>query len=221
MRKAVRNKLLSASICRACGLILPMLAAGLIAGEPARPSTLEPTMQAQIRELLREAPLIDGHNDLPWQFRKRGGDLNAIDLRVNNRNAKPPLATDIPRLRAGGIGGQFWSVYVPSESPGPEAVKAVFEQIDVVHQLVLRYPDTFELALTAADVQRIHKQGKIASLIGMEGGHSIDNSLAMLRMTYALGARYMTLTHTDNNDWADSATDKPVHHGLTPFGEEI
>ena len=176
---------------------------------------------AEIRGLLRDVPLIDGHNDLPWQFRKRGGALNAIDLRVNNRNAKPPLATDIPRLRAGGIGGQFWSVYVPSESPGPEAVKAVFEQIDVVHQLAQRYPDTFDLALTAADVERIHKQGKIASLIGMEGGHSIDNSLAILRMTYALGARYMTLTHTKNNDWADSATDKPQHHRLTPFGEKV
>jgi membrane dipeptidase len=167
---------------------------------------------AEIRALLRDVPLIDGHNDLPWQFRKRGGDLNAIDLRVNNRNAKPPLATDIPRLRAGSIGGQFWSVYVPSESPGLEAVKVVFEQIDVVHQLAQRYPDTFE---------RIHKQGKIASLIGMEGGHSIDNSLAILRMTYALGARYMTLTHTKNNDWADSSADKPHHNGLTPFGEKV
>jgi membrane dipeptidase len=175
----------------------------------------------EIRGLLRDVPLIDGHNDLPWQFRKRGGDLNAIDLRVNNQNAKPPLATDIPRLRAGGIGGQFWSVYVPSESPGPEAVKAVLEQIDVVHQLVQRYPDTFELALTAADVERIHKQGRIASLIGMEGGHSIDNSLAILRMTYALGARYMTLTHTKNNDWADSSADKPQHNGLAPFGEKV
>src|SRR5438132_6413393 len=104
---------------------------------------------------------------------------------------------------------------------GPAAVKAVLEQIDVVHQIVARYPDAFELALTAADVERIHHRGKVASLIGMEGGHSIDNSLAMLRMTHALGARYMTLTHTDNNDWADSATDKPKHHGLTPFGEEV
>jgi membrane dipeptidase len=198
-----------------------MLAISSIAAETASRSTVESTMQAEVRELLREVPLVDGHNDLPWQFRKRGGDLNAIDLRLNNRNAKPPLATDIPRLRAGGIGGQFWSVYVPAESSGPEAVKAVFEQIDVVHQLVERYPDTFELALTAADVERIHKQGKIASLIGMEGGHSIDNSLAVLRMTYALGARYMTLTHTKNNDWANSCADKPQHLGLSPFGEKV
>lgn len=211
---------LPARLFKACGLILPMLATSLFAAESDPPSDAETRMH-EIRELLREVPLIDGHNDLPWQFRNRGGDLNAIDLRVNNRNAKPPLATDIPRLRAGGIGGQFWSVYVPSESSGPEAVKAVFEQIDVVHQLVERYPNTLELALTAADVERIHKKGKIASLIGMEGGHSIDNSLGVLRMTYALGARYMTLTHTKNNEWADSASDKPQHHGLTPFGEKV
>jgi membrane dipeptidase len=216
-----RTEYLPTILCKACGPLLPMLAASLFAAESGSPSIVASTMQAEIRELLREAPLIDGHNDLPWQFRKRGGNLNTIDLRVDNRNAKPPLATDIPRLRAGGIGGQFWSVYVPSELPGPEAVKAVFEQIDVVHRLVEKYSDTFELALTAADVERIHKQGKIASLIGMEGGHSIDNSLGVLRMTYALGARYMTLTHTKNNDWADSSGDKPQHHGLTPFGEKV
>jgi len=204
------------------GLTLPVLAtSGLFAADSDSPINVEKVVPAEIRELLREVPLIDGHNDLPWQLRKRGGDLNAIDLRVNNRNAKPPLATDIPRLRAGGIGGQFWSVYVSSESSRPEAVKAVLEQIDVVHQLAARCPDTFELALTAADVERIHKKGKIASLIGMEGGHSIDYSLGILRMTYALGARYMTLTHTKNNEWADSASDKPQHHGLTPFGEKV
>jgi membrane dipeptidase len=178
-------------------------------------------MEIEVRKLLKDVPLIDGHNDLPWQYHKRGSDLNAIDLRVNNRGAKPPLATDIPRLRAGGVGGQFWSVYVPAELPGPEAVKMVFEQIDVVHRFVEKYPDTFELAFTAADVERIHKKGKIASLIGMEGGHSIDQSLAILRMTYALGARYMTLTHTKNTAWADSATDESRHHGLTPFGEKV
>jgi membrane dipeptidase len=216
-----RTEYLSAILCKACGLALLLLANVLFAGESSTASNMESPTQAEILKLLQEVPLIDGHNDLPWQFRKRGGDLNAIDLRVNNRGAKPPLATDIPRLRAGGIGGQFWSVYVPSESPGPEAVKAVFEQIDIVHQLAARYPDTFELALTADDVERIHKKGKIASLIGMEGGHSIDNSLGILRMTYALGARYMTLTHTKNNDWADSSADKPQHHGLTPFGEQV
>ena len=191
-----------------------------IGGEPPTTTTNAKDM-AEVQNLLRDVPLIDGHNDLPWQFHKRGGDLNAIDLRVNNRGIKPPLATDIPRLRAGGIGGQFWSVYVPAELSGPEAVKAVFEQIDVVHQFAQKYSDTFELALIAADVERIHKKGKIASLIGMEGGHSIDQSLPILRMTYELGARYMTLTHTKNNEWADSSADEPQHHGLTPFGEQV
>lgn len=176
---------------------------------------------AEVKEILREVPLIDGHNDLPWQYRKLGNDLDAIDITKDTSKLKAPLVTDIPRLRAGGVGGQFWSVYIPSTMSGSIAVRAVLEQIDVVHRLMDRYPETFELALTAADVERIHHEGKIASLIGMEGGHSIDNSLAMLRMTYALGARYMTLTHIKNTDWADSANDEPKHHGLTPFGEEV
>jgi membrane dipeptidase len=174
---------------------------------------------AHIKELLRDVPLIDGHNDLPWEFRKHGGDINAIDLSKNTSAAK--LVTDIPRLRAGCVGGQFWSVYIPATITGPDAVKAVLEQIDVVHQMVERYPNDFELALTADDIERIHRNGKIASLIGMEGGHAIDNSLAMLRMTYKLGARYMTLTHTKSLDWADAAGDEPKCHGLSPFGEKV
>ena len=122
---------------------------------------------------------------------------------------QPKMHTDIPRLRAGGVGGQFWSVYVPANMQGLTAVRATLEQIDVVHRMVRKYPDTFELALTAADVERIFKAGRIASLIGMEGGHSIDNSLATLRMFHAAGARYMTLTHSTNIRWADSGTDKP------------
>lgn len=176
---------------------------------------------AEVRALLREVPLIDGHNDLPWQYRKRGGDLSAIDLRRDTGQLKPPWATDIARLRAGGVGGQFWSVYVPAMLPGAEALQATVEQIDVVHRLCVRYPDIFELALTADDVERIHRQGRIASLIGMEGGHSINNSLAALRMTYKLGARYLTLTHTKNTDWADAAGDEAKHGGLTSFGEEV
>jgi membrane dipeptidase len=131
------------------------------------------------------------------------------------------MHTDIPRLRAGGVGGQFWSVYVPTKLSGPEAVQATVEQIDVVHRMCARYPETFELALTAADVERIHRKGRIASLIGMEGGHSINNSLATLRMMYRLGARYLTLTHVKNTDWADAAGDVARHHGLTPFGEDV
>jgi membrane dipeptidase len=198
-----------------------MMVASLSVMEINAAANRESKVLTEVQEILREVPLIDGHNDLPWQYHKRSNDFSAIRLEVNNRLADPPLATDIPRLRAGALGGQFWSVYVPAELPGPEAVQAVIEQIDVVHQLCARYPAAFEFARTADDVERIHRHGKIASLIGMEGGHSINNSLAVLRMTYALGARYMTLTHTKNNDWADSATDEPRHHGLTSFGVEV
>jgi len=200
--------------------ILLMIATSVAAENLPSPQAT-PAELAAVRKLLKEVPLIDGHNDLPWQYRKRGNDFTAINLREDTRKLPNPLVTDIPRLRQGGLGGQFWSVYIPAETNGPAAVKAVFEQIDVVHHLTQEYADTFELAFTAADVQRIHRKGKIASLIGMEGGHSIDNSLAVLRMTYALGARYMTLTHTKSLDWADSAADAPKCHGLSPFGEQV
>ncbi len=186
---------------------------------PAVKNSTDSADIAAVKKLLRSVPLIDGHNDVPWQYRKRGNDMNAIDL--SSDTSSLGMVTDIPRLRAGGVGGQFWSVYIPSTMSGSIAVRAVLEQIDVVHQMCARYPDAFELALTADDVERIHRKGKIASLIGMEGGHSIDNSLAVLRMTYSLGARYMTLTHTKNTEWADSANDDPKHHGLTEFGEKV
>lgn len=176
---------------------------------------------ATARKLLREVPLIDGHNDVPWQYRKRKAGFDEVDLASDTRKLRPPMVTDIARLRAGGVGGQFWSVYIPATLTNSAGVQAVIEQIDVVHRMIARYPATFELALTAVDVERIHRKGKIASLIGMEGGHSIGNSLAALRMTYKLGARYMTLTHTKNTDWADAAGDVAQHHGLTPFGVEI
>jgi membrane dipeptidase len=164
----------------------------------------------------REALLFDGHNDLPWQFRKRDDfAFRQFDI----AKPQPLLHTDIARLKKGGVGAQFWSAYVDAESK--HAVKETLEQIDVIHRMVRAYPDTFEMALTADDVVRIRKQGKIASLIGVEGGHSIDNSLGVLRTLHALGARYMTLTHTDNLDWADSATDVPRHKGLTKFGEQV
>jgi membrane dipeptidase len=175
----------------------------------------------EAHRILRAVPLIDGHNDVPWQYRKRSNDFSALDLTLDTSNFQPAMHTDIPRLRAGNVGGQFWSVYVPVTLSGPDAVQATVEQIDVVHQMCARYPKTFELALTADDVERIHRKGKIASLIGMEGGHSINNSLATLRMMYRLGARYMTLTHVKNTDWADAAGDVAKHHGLTPFGEEV
>src|SRR3954464_2506770 len=169
------------------------------------------------RALLKQTPLIDGHNDYPWALREKAQrNFDKLDI----AKPQPSIMTDIARLRAGGVGGQFWSVYVPVELTGQSAVTATLEEIDTVHQMVRRYPDTFDLALTADDVERIFKQGRIASLIGMEGGHSIDNSLAALRMFYRLGARYMTLTHAKNTGWADSATDDPKFGGLAPFGEE-
>jgi len=170
------------------------------------------------RALHKQTPLIDGHNDYPWALREKA-QRNFAKLDI--ARPQPTIMTDIARLRAGGVGGQFWSVYVPVELAGQTAVTATLEEIDTVHQMVSRYPETFELALTAADVERIFKKGKIASLIGMEGGHSIDNSLAALRMFQRLGARYMTLTHAKNTAWADSATDDPKFGGLSPFGEEV
>ena len=178
-------------------------------------------LQERARRLLRETPIIDGHNDYPWEVRQRAqGDLSKLDMRV----PQPDIMTDLPRLKAGGVGGQFWSVYVPSPAPGTDAAVSVtqaLEQIDIVHRMVARYPDQLVLALTADDIERAHKQGKIASLIGMEGGHSINSSLAVLRMMYRLGARYMTLTHSLNTPWADSATDDPKLDGLSPFGEQV
>jgi membrane dipeptidase len=168
--------------------------------------------------LHKQVPLIDGHNDYPWALRENAErDLDKLDI----AKPQPSIMTDIGRLRAGGVGGQFWSVYVPADLQGQTAVTATLEQIDIVHRMMRKYPETFELALTADDVERIFKKGKIASLIGMEGGHSIDNSLGALRMFHRLGARYMTLTHSRNIPWADSATDTPVLGGLSPFGEQV
>lgn len=191
------------------------------AEKPASPLSPSAEHLALVREVLREAPLLDGHNDLPWQFRALRNDLSAVDLRGDTSQLPDPWVTDIPRMRAGGVGGQFWAVYVPPKLPPAEAVHMTLEQMDLVHRMVARYADTFELALTADDVERIHRRGKIASLIGIEGGHSIGNSLAVLRTMQQLGARYLTLTHTKNTDWADAAGDKPQHRGLTPFGEDV
>ena len=174
-----------------------------------------------VREVLREVPLFDGHNDVPWQYRTRvDNHLDRIDFRDTTR-LQPPMHTDLARLRESGIGAQFWSVYIPADLAGPGAATTTFEQIDVVHRLAARYPKHLEIATTADDVLRIHAAGKIASLIGMEGGHSIENSLAVLRQLYRAGARYMTLTHASNVPWADSATDQAEHDGLTAFGNEV
>jgi membrane dipeptidase len=170
------------------------------------------------RALLRHSPLVDGHNDLAWALRDAGGqDLAGTDL------ADPVgfTHTDLPRLAEGGVGAQFWSVYVPVSLAGEAAVAVTLEQIDFVHRMAGRYPDRLELALTAADVERIFAAGRVASLIGAEGGHSIACSLGALRALYRLGVRYLTLTHNANVPWADSATDEPAAGGLTPFGRQV
>ncbi|MFI1000146.1 dipeptidase [Streptomyces galbus] len=169
------------------------------------------------RELLREFPVVDGHNDLPWALREQVHyDLAARDIAVRQ---DAHLHTDLPRLREGGVGAQYWSVYVRSDLP--DAVPATLEQIDCVRQLIDRHPQDLRAALTAADMEAARTEGRIASLMGAEGGHSIANSLGVLRALYALGVRYMTLTHNDNVDWADSATDEPRAGGLTAFGREV
>jgi membrane dipeptidase len=173
------------------------------------------------RRLLRDSPIIDGHNDYPWQVRELSkGDLAPLDM----RQPQPTIHTDFARLAEGGVGGQFWSVYVPSPPPGTDrsaSVTQTLEQIDIVHRMMARYPDRLSLALTADDIDRAIRARRIASLIGMEGGHSIDSSLGTLRMMHQLGARYMTLTHSLNVPWADSATDTPALKGLSPFGEDV
>ncbi|GAB3117604.1 dipeptidase [Streptomyces calidiresistens] len=171
------------------------------------------------RALLARHPVLDGHNDLPWALREQVGyDLDRCDLATDRSHH---LHTDIPRLRAGGVGAQFWSVYVRADLAGDRAVSACLEQIDAVRLMIDRYPETFRPAVCVADVEAALAEGRIASLMGAEGGHSIANSLATLRAFHRLGVRYMTLTHNDTIDWADSATDAPRHDGLSAFGEEV
>ncbi len=189
------------------------------ADDPPKPPRQPVKVTEEALAIQREALLFDGHNDLPWQFREKGDlGFRTIDLLKPQKN----LHTDIPRLRLGGVGAQFWAAYVPADTRRKgTAVRDTLEQIDVIHRMVKAYPDTFEFAYTADDIVRIRKAGKIASLIGVEGGHSIDNSLGVLRTYYTLGVRYMTLTHSETLDWADSATDKPKSNGLSPFGEQV
>ncbi|MER7398165.1 dipeptidase [Streptomyces sp. NPDC000151] len=176
-------------------------------------------MSEAARDLLARWPVVDGHNDLPWALREQVRyDLGRRDIATDQ---SAHLHTDIPRLRAGGVGAQFWSVYVRSDYDGDRAVSATLEQVDCVAQLIDRYPGDLRRALTADDMEAARAEGRIASLMGAEGGHSIHCSLATLRALYALGVRYMTLTHNDNIAWADSATDEPRANGLTAFGEEV
>ena len=190
-----------------------------LAQEPAKPNGRDIVVSPEAMAIHREALLIDGHNDLPWELRRKDGPaFRNIDL------ARPQKSfhTDIERLRRGNVGAQFWSAYVPA-STGKKgtAIKLTLEQIDVIHELTRRYPDTFEMAYGTKDIERIRKSGKIASLIGIEGGHAIDNSIPVLRDYYKLGVRYMTLTHSESLHWADSCSDAPRAHGLTRFGEDV
>ena len=179
----------------------------------------DPLLLARAQALLAEYPVIDGHNDLPWALRKQVGyDFSQRDISTDQSDH---LHTDLPRLRAGGVGAQFWSVYVPAQLTGDAAVAATLEQVDCVHAMVENYPDQLGLARCAADVVAAKADGRIACLLGAEGGHSIACSLGTLRALYALGVRYLTLTHNDNVRWADSATDQPVAHGLTRFGVAV
>jgi membrane dipeptidase len=167
----------------------------------------------------RDAILVDGHNDLPWELRAKS---EGAFLKVDIARPQPKLHTDIERLRKGGVGAQFWSAYVPAESAKKgKAVTQTLEQIDTIHRMIAQYPETFAFAGSVDEIYAARSQGKIASMIGIEGGHSIDNSLGALRCFYRLGVRYMTLTHSDTLDWADSATDAPKSHGLSPFGEQV
>ncbi len=190
----------------------------------AAPAAAQKSPEAVAEAALKRAPVFDGHNDVPWELRGQVGNvINDFDFRDTTK-PKPDgtvMHTDIQRLRKGHVGAQFWSVYVPSNSNEAQAVQQTLEQIDVAKRLVARYPNDLSLAANSAELQSQMKAGKIAGMLGMEGGQSIGSSLAVLRDMYALGVRYMTLTHSKTTPWADSATDAPQHDGLTDFGRQV
>ncbi len=195
-----------------------MGAVSLAAALPAEGQA--PADEALLRRALRlhrQVPLVDGHIDLPWEIRqKAAGDISRMDF----QGPLPQQHTDVPRLQAGRVGGVFWAAYVPVTAIGRWAARFALDQIDLIHRMTAHSPQ-LELARTAAEVERIHRRGQVASLIGIEGGHAIENSLGALRQFYDLGVRYMTLTHANTLDWADAATDAPRHGGLSRFGEEV
>ena len=198
-----------------------LLAAILFATPALGQAPIDPKVQARIDRILKATPLIDGHNDLPEQLVENyGSRVERLDQGTALWTPKP-LMTDMARLRQGRVGGQFWSVYIDGTVVGDEAIRRTTEQIDIVDRLIAAYPRDLELARTADDIVRIHKAGRVASMIGIEGGRQIGGSLAALRQFYRLGARYMTLTHNQTTEWADSATDDPKFHGLSPFGLKV
>ena len=195
--------------------------AALLVATPALAQPIPAPVQKRIDRILKRTPLIDGHNDVPEQVRENW-KMSVEGLASGSDKRQPnPMMTDMARLHQGRVGGQFWSVYIDASVHGDEAIRQTLEQIDIVTRLVKAYPNDLELASTAADFERIHRKGKIASVMGVEGGHQMGGSMAALRQFYRLGARYMTLTHFATNDWADSATDDPKYGGLSPFGVEV
>ncbi len=199
--------------------VLLMLAQA--AAPPATPPA-DPATAARIEKLLTANPVIDGHNDLPWEIRsKYAAKVESVDLTKDTSKLPFPLQTDIPRLRKGHVGAQFWSVWITADNLGPRAVEMTLEEIDIVKRFVAANPAAFEMAGTAADIRRIEKAGKIASLMGVEGGHQIDGRLSVLRRYHDLGVRYMTLTHTLSLPWADASTDDPRANGLSAFGKQV
>src|SRR5438034_8020569 len=200
------------AVCLSLGAPTALLAQG--ASSPATDSYL-----ARAERILRQTPLIDGHNDLPWRIREDSiarGNVDAYDLRK-----RTPGHTDLDRLKAGMVGAQFWSVYTPGDWRDSGYARVQLEQIDIARRFIAKYPDRLALALSAEDIRHDFKQGKIGSLLGLEGGHAIENSLGALRAYYDLGVRYMTLTHNVTLDWADAALGSARHGGLTRFGEEV
>ena len=199
-----------------------MVGAGLMLALATAPVAAAPSIDARVAAILKATPLIDGHNDWAEVLREREGDGRwTVDLTANLDRRPVAYNTDIARLRSGHVGGQFWSVFVAADLPPLQQVEETLEQIDLVKSIVARYPHDFALARTAADVRRIHAEGRIASMIGVEGGGQIDANLSVLRAYHALGAGYLTLTHVKTIEWADSATDDPQHNGLTPFGRAV
>ncbi len=197
-----------------------LLLSALLLASPAVAQPIDSATKARIDRILKKTPLIDGHNDLPWALRQ-DFELSVEGLETGTASRTPPLMTDMERLRAGRVGGQLWSVYISGTITGDEAIRTTIEQIDTAHRIIDSYPRHLQLASSADDLVRIHKAGRIGSMLGMEGGRQINSSMATLRMFHKAGVRYMTLTHNQTTDWADAATDEPKHDGLAPFGVKV
>lgn len=210
-----------------CALLLAaaLLAAPAATAQTAQQGAWQPATSAEnarFDRIARRTPLIDGHNDVPWAIRDdHAGNLDAVDLNTDTTRLTPPMHTDFARLRRGGLGAQFWSVYVPASYKGAASTVAVFEQIDLTRRMIARDADKLEFANSAADIVRIHRAGRIASMFGIEGGEAINNNLGLLREFREAGVLYMTLTHSQNTTWVDSATAAPEHGGLTEFGLDV